>query len=74
MMAATGEWKVSIEAPNGATAEFVFDTGKSTDPFGEMTRQFSDLICRMPEHDPEPLTSDAQHPGLFQQRQQVVAR
>lgn len=55
----SGEWKIEVKAPNGAKANFVFDTTKSKDPFGDMTRQFSDLVCRMPEHDPEPMKETA---------------
>jgi hypothetical protein len=62
-----GVWNINVEAPNGAKAHFTFDTGKSKDPFGDMTRQFSELVCRMPEHDPELMTEA----GRVQPRRQA---
>jgi hypothetical protein len=50
-------WNINIEAPNGATAHFVFDEEKSKDPAKAMTEQFGELVSQMREHDPEPMTS-----------------
>jgi hypothetical protein len=58
-------WNINIEAPNGATAHFVFDEEKSTDPAKAMTKQFGELVSQMREHDPEPISLGSSRASVF---------